>query len=200
LIFPKLLWHKPNRKNEIYLTFDDGPNSQVTNYVLEVLNAHCIKATFFCLGKHINDNQEVVNRIVDEGHGIGMHGFEHLDGWKVSRTAYQQNVKEGQNALDAISNSSHYLYRPPYGHIPLKEMFSHSQMIKTVMWSVLAGDFDGKLSKEKCLQRIRKNTKSGDIIVLHDNEKSFDTLQYVLPRYLQSCLDNGFIFKTLKHD
>lgn len=183
-LFPRHLWKLPNNDNKIFLTFDDGPTPEVTGFVLQALEEYSIKATFFLLGEQVEKHRSLIKTIKVAGHQLANHGYGHLDGRKLSTQEYYLNKKRGKNLVDEFGGSS--FFRPPYGWFKKND--------KVVLWSLMAGDFDQKLSKEKCLKILKSKTKSGDIVVFHDNEKSFDKLKWVLPRYLKFCIQQGFRF------
>ncbi|TRX38605.1 polysaccharide deacetylase family protein [Flavobacterium sp. ZT3R18] len=91
-IFSNYIWDIPNMENKIYLTFDDGPTPEITEWVLEVLKEHQIKATFFCIGKNIQKHPAIFNKIIDNGHAIGNHTFNHLNGWRTLTGEYLENI------------------------------------------------------------------------------------------------------------
>jgi len=188
-VFPNHLWFIPNTDNKIYLTFDDGPSPQATNFVLESLAYHQAKATFFWLGESAKKHPNLVLKAQKEGHRMANHGYAHLDGWKISREKYEANESRGKEVLKEITPNDLFLFRSPYGH------FRKGQ--KDVMWSLMSGDFDSLLSKEICLKRLISKIRSGDIVVFHDNEKSFEKLKWVLPKFLKYCQEAGFKFDLI---
>lgn len=151
-----------------------------------------MKGTFFCLGRNLVQNQALGQRIVDEGHLLANHGYEHLDGWRVSKSAYMENIMNGAKEVAALQPDSEPFFRPAYGHF--------RRMSNEVMWSLMSGDFDSRLTKEKCLNTLIEETRAGDIVLFHDNKKSFRKLQWVLPRYLDFCQDQGFVSELIKSD
>lgn len=92
VIYPSLLWNLPNKTKTIYLTFDDGPIPEVTPWVLSLLKKYNAKATFFCIGDNIAKHPEIFKQILAEGHSVGNHSFNHLNGWKTSSQDYVENV------------------------------------------------------------------------------------------------------------
>ena len=100
----------PNSDNKIYLTFDDGPTPEITEWTLQQLKKHNAKATFFCIGDNIRKYPEIFKKVIEEGHSIGNHTFNHLNGWKTSKHEYHENTKKGQseicNLQSAICNLS----------------------------------------------------------------------------------------------
>lgn len=193
-LYPECLWNVKTNENIIYLTFDDGPTPDVTNYVLDELKKYNAKATFFCIGKNVNDHFDIYKRVIAEGHKPGNHTFNHLNGRKTDDRKYLADIKQAANIID-----SEY-FRPPYGRITkfqLKALQGENFKLKTVMWSVLSGDFDIKISPENCYLNVVRNVKAGSIIVFHDSLKAFPRLQYTLPRFLNLFSEKGFQFKIL---
>ena len=187
-------WRFKTIKKEIYLTFDDGPTTEVTQFVLDTLKEHQAKATFFCIGKNIEKHPELFKKIIKEGHAIGNHTQHHLNGWKTSLDNYINDIETCQNTINQFTKNSK-LFRPAYGRIKKSQAKSLiNKGYQIIMWSVLSGDFDTHLSKEKCLDNVVKNTKNGDIIVFHDSEKAFEKLQYLLPLILKYFSEKGFEF------
>lgn len=193
-LYPGRIWQMNNNKAALYLTFDDGPHPIATPFVLDELKKYSAKATFFCIGKNVAENQSIYQRIIDEGHAVGNHTHDHLNGWKTSDSIYLKNISEAKNYID--SN----LFRPPYGRIT---RFQERQLrlprygMNTVMWSVLSGDFDGGITNDRCLQNVLYYSGAGAIIVMHDSEKSFSKTQFVLPRVLNYFTGKGFTFDKI---
>lgn len=192
--FPDFVWSIPSNSKEIFLTFDDGPITGVTEFVLETLQKYKAKATFFCVGSNIEKNPELFERIQREGHAIGSHSQDHLSGWASDNQEYIENVHT------AATLSKSKLFRPPYGRIKLSQAKQLRKDYEIIMWDVLSGDFDPNLSIEKCKNNVIKNTSSGSIIVFHDNEKSFETLQKVLPNTLEYFTNKNYSFKSITLD
>ena len=199
-IFSKYTWRFSISKKEIYLTFDDGPTPEITTFVLNELKKHNAKATFFCIGKNISTHPEIFKQIIKEDHSVGNHTQNHLNGWKNKTQDYIKNTSEVQRTLQ-LSNFKTLklnLFRPPYGKIKQKQAkYLLSKGYKIIMWSVLSGDFDTNLSKEKCLQNVLKNTSNGSIVVFHDSVKAAEKVKYVLPKVLEYFSKKGFQFKAI---
>ncbi|MCX2583282.1 polysaccharide deacetylase family protein [Pedobacter sp. MR22-3] len=198
--YPSLLWNKSRTEKVIYLTFDDGPIPNVTEFVLKTLKAFNAKATFFCIGDNIVKHPEIYAKVIKDSHAIGNHTFNHLKGWKTDDETYLQNTLKCQQLTQTN------LFRPPYGRIKKSQIASLQSLVQSpkpdsklniVMWDVLSGDFDIKLSPEKCYQNVIKHTENGSIIVFHDSLKAFDRLEYALPRVLKYFTGKGFTFSTL---
>lgn len=195
-LYPGLLWHMSREEKAIYLSFDDGPHPEVTPFVLDQLKRFNARASFFWIGKNVQQHPEIVARIVEEGHSLGNHTQHHLNGWKTSFSAYLDDVRA---AKEHISSS---LFRPPYGRITrqqakaVKELLGNKSRI--VMWDVLSADFDINLSGEQCLHYVVRYARPGSIIVMHDSAKAWPRLEYMLPRLLQFFHDKGYDMKAIR--
>lgn len=191
-LFSHAIWNLPNDRKEIYLTFDDGPHPEITPWILEQLDKYNAKATFFCLGENASAYPDILQKIKASGHAIGSHGEAHLDGWKISKSAYEENILKGKTTLQTILHEELNLFRPPYGKFKHKV---HPQQ-KTIMWSLMMGDFDQSVSSKKCLARLMR-AKPGDIVVVHDNAKARKHLQYGLPKFLEFCKENNYSLEKI---
>lgn len=193
-IYSECIWKINTDKKEIFLTFDDGPTPEVTWFVLGELAKFQARATFFCIGSQVKNYPALYKEIIAHGHRTGNHTYDHLNGWRVKDNEYIDNI---QLAKDVINSR---LFRPPYGKITkfqLKILEGDKFRMKTVMWTVLSGDFDTTVSNEKCYQNVVRNTREGSIVVFHDSEKAFTRLRYALPKTLDHFAAKGFQFNTL---
>jgi peptidoglycan/xylan/chitin deacetylase (PgdA/CDA1 family) len=184
----------PAGEKKIYLTFDDGPHPVATPFVLNELKRYNAKATFFCIGKNVVEHPGIYKQIIDEGHQVGNHTYNHLNGWKTEDGTYISNVAEAKKYIDSD------LFRPPYGRATKFQLklLSGKFNYRPIMWTVLSGDFDVKLAKEKCLSNVLKNSGDGSIIVWHDSEKAFEKLQFILPKVLEYFTEKGFSFNKIE--
>lgn len=195
-IFFRHIWSIPNKEKAVYLTFDDGPTPEITEWVLAELKKHEAKATFFCIGNNIEKHPSIFSKILQEGHAIGNHTFNHLNGWKTDKTAYVQNALQCEKAIEAFAYKSK-LFRPPYGKIkPSQAKALRDKGYQVIMWDVLSADFDQQISPEQCLENVLRNVASGSIIVFHDSVKAYENLKYVLPKTLSFLAQNKY--KSLK--
>lgn len=188
---PQLTWNFKNDNKEIFLTFDDGPHPTITPFVLECLKKYNAKATFFCIGKNVRQYPEVYKQIINDEHSVGNHTHNHLNGWKTGDLVYLKNVIIARQFINSP------LFRPPYGRISRSQIKELSPVFKIIMWDVLSGDFDIKLSGQKCLKNVISKTSSGSVIVFHDSEKAFDRLQYALPKALNYFVNQGYVMKAI---
>ena len=203
-LFPHYIWSIPNAENKIYLTFDDGPTPEITEWVLQELQKYNAKATFFCIGNNIEKHPDIFEKIIAKGHSIGNHTFNHLNGWKTDTEEYleisiQWSTVSGQSPNSKQQTETCNLFRPPYGKIKMAQSKRLRQLgYKIIMWDVLSADFDTRISPEKCLENVLKNVKSGSIIVFHDSIKAFPNLEYTLPKALQYWAAKGFVCDAIK--
>jgi peptidoglycan/xylan/chitin deacetylase (PgdA/CDA1 family) len=191
IFFPSYIWEVKERGNIIYLTFDDGPNPETTTQILKILNQYEAKATFFCTGQRVESNSELLSLILKNGHQTGHHGYQHLNGWKTKKEEYISNIEK----CNPLFKSN--IFRPPYGRITLGQKKALKPNFKIVMWTLMPGDFDAKISKEECLKRSIQNTKPGSIVVFHDTINSIEKLAFVLPIYIEHFQKKGYTFKAL---
>jgi len=191
LLYPQLTWHRSREHRCLYLTFDDGPIPDVTPEVLNILKSYGVKATFFCVGDNVKKHPEIFQRIIDEGHQIGNHTYNHLKGWKTSKNDYLKNI----GLCNEFTKSK--LFRPPYGRGTRSQYSELKNDYEIIMWDVMSGDFDLKLSPQRCLKNVIKHTENGSIIVFHDNIKAIPRVTYTLPRAIQYWLKKGYKFQTL---
>jgi peptidoglycan-N-acetylglucosamine deacetylase len=180
------LWTIKTKEKVVYLTFDDGPQPGVTNWVLNVLKEHDAKATFFCIGNNVVINPELYKQIIEEGHAVGNHTHNHLNGLHTSHKEYISNIEQAAKVI----NSN--LFRPPYGRLKPMQARWVKQHYKPVMWTVLAADWDNTVSKEQCLNNVIINTKKGAIIVFHDSLKAEENIRYALPLFLNYLKQQGY--------
>jgi peptidoglycan/xylan/chitin deacetylase (PgdA/CDA1 family) len=190
-LHPGLIWNKNRTDKCIYLTFDDGPIPVVTPFVLETLKIFGVKATFFCIGDNIRKHPDIFQQVINDGHQIGNHTFNHLKGWDTDDHTYLENVNQCQELVHSK------LFRPPYGRAKKSQYSILNTQYSIIMWDVLSGDFDTGLKPEKCLKNILKHTGNGSIVVFHDSLKAFPRMEYALPRALEVWKAEGYSFGTL---
>jgi peptidoglycan/xylan/chitin deacetylase (PgdA/CDA1 family) len=195
-VYPACTWKMPSTDKVIYLSFDDGPHPEATPFVLDQLKKYHAKASFFCIGKNVLSYANIYEQILQEGHVVGNHTYDHLNGWKTDTASYLENIKSASNLI--VSN----LFRPPYGRISrnqLKNIAADKWMPQQIiMWDVLSGDFDLKLTGEQCARNVIKHAKSGSIVVFHDSAKAWDRMQVALPLVLDYFSNLGYRFEVIQ--
>ena len=200
LLFPKYVWDIPNHEKKVYLTFDDGPNPQITEWVLDQLQQYDAKATFFCIGNNIEKHPDIFQKIIDDNHAVGNHTFSHLKGWETDTNEYIENtrrcslfMREKEKGI-SDKGDTFELFRPPYGKIKTSQSRALRRLgYKIIMWDVLSRDFDKTITPEECLKNVLKNVETGSIIVFHDSIKAAQNLKYVLPKTLAFLKEKGFV-------
>ncbi len=185
-------------KNEkkIFLTFDDGPIPNVTEFVLEQLAKYNAKATFFCIGDNVKKHPQIFKKIISDNHAIGNHTMNHLKAWKTSTETYLNNIAECDLAIEKHYHATKTkLFRPPYGQIGYTRFKSlEKQGYKVVLWDVLSKDWEHSISPQVCLHNVIQHTEPGSIIVFHDSIKASKNLTYVLPKVLDYFTKKGYVF------
>ena len=193
-LYPDFIWNIETTKKEIFLTFDDGPIPEVTEYVLEQLESYDAKATFFCVGENLQKHLDIAKRVVEAGHTLGNHTFNHLKGWETNNATYNENVNRCEEQLGELQDSQ-LLFRPPYGRIK-RSQGAALKNYKIIMWNRLSWDFGNNLNTRNALRHLVKSPV-GSILVFHDNQKSFKNMSVLLPQVLKYFKENGFEFRSL---
>lgn len=207
-MFPNYIWNMATTEKVIYLTFDDGPTPEITNWTLQVLKEHNAKATFFCIGNNVEKHPDIFNNILKDNHAIGNHTYNHLKGWKTKTKDYINNVGLCEAIIKSqIPNSSIVnqqslianIIRPPYGQIKSKQGKKLIALgYKIIMWDILSFDWDKKVTKEQCLENVLNKTVNGSIVVFHDSLKASKNMMYALPKVLDYFSKLGYQFKALE--
>lgn len=186
----------------IYLTFDDGPSS-ATDDILKTLQEHQAKATFFMLSPHMQERPDVVKRIVEEGHSVGLHGVTHdVNQFYHSKQTVLGEMNEAQKVLESITGIHSVLIRSPYGSVPyLVKPFRkalNAQGYQIWDWNMDSRDWDLKNGKyvETVIEQIQQfegNDATQPVVLLHDKS---NTAKY-LPKLLGYLTKQGFQMKKL---
>ena len=191
-LYPHALWRMDRHDRSVYLTFDDGPIPESTPFILETLAKFGARATFFMVGENVERYPELYQRIVDEGHRVGNHTYNHMGGAKHSIKTYSENAKRA----DALIHST--LFRPPHGWMRLSQYAWLSRTYKVVMWDLVTRDYSKWMTAEDVLNNVKRYARNGSIITFHDSLKSIDKLHFALPQALQWLKDQGYEFKTFE--
>ncbi|MBK7148817.1 MAG: polysaccharide deacetylase family protein [Bacteroidetes bacterium] len=197
-LYPECIWDIAAPLPTLYLTFDDGPQPEITPFVLDTLAKYNARATFFCVGKNIEKHPEFFQRILRERHSAGNHTFDHVNGWKTENTLYYQNIEHCDKTLaEQAPGMSRHLFRPPYGKLTPTQYRNLKSKYRIVMWDVLSCDFDLSRTPEKVLQNVLKHAASGSIVVMHDSLNAKPKVEYALPQILEHFSAKGFRFDAL---
>lgn len=189
---PNFVWKIDGRPKTLFLTFDDGPTPEVTEWVLDTLAQYNAKATFFCLGRNVDHYPDIYSRIIAEGHAVGNHTYSHLNGWKVSAREYIDDVDLASQYIESK------LMRPPYGRFTKRQMAPiREQGYRTVLWDVMPEDYNHRVKPEDCCSCVLRFATDGSIITFHDSVKASVNLYYALPRVLKCFSEKGYIFARL---
>lgn len=187
-LFPNFIWNIDTSEKEIYLTFDDGPIPEVTPWVLETLDKYDAKATFFCVGDNVQKHPDIFKMVVDAGHSIGNHTFNHLAGWSTDNLRYFHNIRQ----CARLTKSD--LFRPPYGRIRPSQAQFLTRHYRIIMWDVLSGDFDQNTDREECAANVIQKVGPGSIVVFHDSLKAQRNMKYALQATLDHFGAQGYRF------
>lgn len=201
-LFRNWVWRLSSKEKVLYLTFDDGPTTEITEWTLNELNKYKAKATFFCIGKNIGEHPEIFQKIIEENHAVGNHTNNHLNGWKTKTSAYLQNIEDAEKYFEeyaTLKTNNSKLFRSPYGRLSFAQSKKIRKMgYKIIMWDVLSADFNPKISNEKCLENVIRNIQNGSIIVFHDSVKASEKLKFVLPKVLEYYSYQGYNFRSIE--
>jgi len=191
-LYPQAIFRMDPNEKAVYLTFDDGPIPEVTPWVLDQLDKYNIKATFFMVGDNIHKHPEVYQMVIDRGHRVGNHTYNHIRGFEYSSTEYLENTK----LVDNIVHSE--LFRPPHGHMGLRQYYTLRNYYKIIMWDLVTRDYSKKMRPEQVFNNVKRYVRNGSIITFHDSLKSWNNgnLQYALPRSIEYLIKEGYAFKV----
>lgn len=184
--FTSLTWEIPSDDRAVYLTFDDGPTPDVTEWVLDRLEEYDAKGTFFCLGNNVKNHPEIYAEIRKRGHSVGNHSFSHVKGFSMKPDSYLENIKEAREWIDSP------LFRPPYGRILPAQVKLLQKDYRIIMWTVLSVDYNARISGEQVVRNVVENVGPGSIIVFHDSVKASKNLYYALPKVLEFLSEKGY--------
>jgi len=172
-IFSDFYWNTSNKK--ILLTFDDGPIPETTEIILNQLKNYQLRAVFFCVGDNIRKYPSLVKEILNEGHSIGNHTFNHKI---LKKLSYQEKLIEIESFNKIMEDNFGYnvkYFRPPHGKFQLTTNSLLKKFgLKNIMWSLLTYDYKNNLEVVKFA--VKNYLSSNSIVVLHDSMKSKDII------------------------
>ncbi|MFD9626475.1 polysaccharide deacetylase family protein [Peribacillus muralis] len=193
------------KKNSgIALTFDDGPNSEYTTRLLDLLKKYEVKASFFVVGSKVKKNPEIIQRMHEEGHVIGIHHFHHVSSWVLSPFQLKKQLDMTEKAITECTKEKVIFYRPPWGHFNIFTPFL-SKNYRVIMWSAIFGDWKVDNCKNNLLEQLRNTSTEGEIILLHDCGETLGAdkeaplhMMECLEIYLRGSKEKGTKFVTLR--
>ena len=192
IFFPKLTWRRSVTEKVVYLTFDDGPHQTITPWVINELDKVSAKGTFFVVGENAELYPEVLARLRENNHAVENHTQHHIKGWIHPKEVYLKDIEDCAHIL-----GEKRLFRPPFGQINLKAIEEITKSYEVIMWDVLTKDYWPSLNTKRALARIKRQTRSGSIVVFHDSEKAEQNLKAMLPQYLQFLKAEGYKMEVL---
>ena len=190
-LYPSAIWRMDKDVRAVYLTFDDGPIPKVTPWVLDVLDRYGIKATFFMVGDNIRKHPDEFRLVVEKGHRIGNHTFNHIRGLSYDIDSYLENTDKARRMM---MNTN--LFRPPHGYMSPKQYAELKKRYKIIMWDLVTRDYNRKFTGEQILQKVKKYARNGSIITFHDSLKSEENIKYALPKAIEWLKDQGYEVKV----
>ena len=191
-MFPTAFWRMDKDERAVYLTFDDGPMPQATPFILDTLREFNAHATFFMVGDNVRKYPYLFQQIIDEGHQLGNHTFNHLGGLKHLTKTYVENTKKANELIGA------HLFRPPHGWMRPPQYYFLRKKYQIVMWDLVTRDYSKWLTADDVFNNVKRYTRNGSIITFHDSLKSIDKLKTALPASLEWLREQGYSFKTFE--
>lgn len=192
-LYPSAIWRMDKDERAVYLTFDDGPIPRVTPWVLDVLDKYGIKATFFMVGDNIRKHPDEFRMVVERGHRIGNHTFNHIRGLSYDINSYLENTEKACRMMMGTN-----LFRPPHGYMSPKQYAELKKRYKIIMWDLVTRDYNRKFNGEQILQKVKKYARNGSIITFHDSIKSEENLKYALPKAIEWLKEQGYEFRVFE--
>lgn len=190
-----LLVRKKANSDAVYLTFDDGPDPEVTPAVLDILAKYSARASFFCVGQRLQEHPELSRRIVSEGHLLGNHSFHHRGFGRLSLAEQWAEIRKTDNIISEFTQKPSRYFRAPQGILPLPLFVRLAISGKTTAhWSMDSKDFAGGDAKDISKRLLQMQPVGGDVILLHDdNMICCEILEQIMP----VLMDQGLRFQAI---
>jgi peptidoglycan/xylan/chitin deacetylase (PgdA/CDA1 family) len=191
-LYRGVVWRMTPSSKVVYLTFDDGPIPECTPQVLDILGQYAVKATFFMVAENAERYPQLLARVRADGHAVGNHTYHHMRGCQSCTHDYIADVQHAAQLLQTD------LFRPPHGRMRRTQKKALLQAGYNIyLWDVLTHDYNPSYSVEKMLSVVKRYTRNGSIIVLHDSLKSRDRMLHLLPLIIKWLQSEGYELKTL---
>lgn len=178
-------------RKRVYLTFDDGPIPEVTPSTLDVLDRYGIKATFFMVGDNVRKYPRLYEDVVGRGHSVGNHTMHHVQGLRMGKRAYLEDVAEAAGYVRSD------LFRPPHGWLKRGQFSELKENYRVVMYDVVTRDYSKRLTADEVFENVRRYSRPGSIIVFHDSLKSLPRFG-ALERSIEWLLEQGYEFGRIE--
>ena len=191
-LYPRACWRMDSSERAVYLTFDDGPIPEVTPWVLDVLDKYKVKATFFMVGDNVRKHPDEYKMVVERGHRIGNHTYNHLKGLEQRTERYMANIDKADCYLKTD------LFRPPHGLMRLHQYRALLERYRIIMWDLVTRDYNPKLTGEQVLHKVQRYVRPGSIITFHDSLRATHNLYHALPRAIEWLQSEGYEFKVFE--
>ena len=195
LLYPTgggIVMQLPENVPLVALTFDDGPNLATTVRLLEGLALREVPATFFVVGSRVEESPELLKRIAEEGHQVGIHTHDHVMLTELTPEIYRQQVEEPRRQIEQLLGNGSYMLRPPYGLTD--EKLSQWEKGPLIIWSVDPEDWKDR-NVQRIVNEVLAEVEDGAIILLHDiYEESVDAALLIV----DELLSRGYCFVTVE--
>jgi len=192
----------PRSSKKLALTYDDGPNDPHTLRLMEVLAKHNVRATFFTIGRYVQQKPQIVQDLVKAGHVVGNHTYTHPNLAFQSATQVGVQLRMCQDILSDVIGAPPKLFRPPYGgRRPSVLRIAREMGLEPVMWSITCYDWKAT-SPEQIERHVKRQLRGGDVILLHDGghvEMGVDRAHTVVAtdRLITNYKAEGYEFVTV---
>ncbi|MGM0530462.1 MAG: polysaccharide deacetylase family protein [Bacteroidota bacterium] len=187
----RVTWYIDTGEKNLYLTFDDGPTSGITQWILDLLDQHDARGTFFCQGRRVERFASRYEEILKRGHAVGNHTYSHLRGLTTCNSRYFEDIERAAKMIDSP------LFRPPHGSFRASQIHRLRKDYQIIMWDVLSRDYNQRRSPKKIFRHLLHRVRPGSIVVFHDSEKAKGNLESVLPCFLKHFREKGYAFPVI---
>ncbi|MDP2338580.1 MAG: polysaccharide deacetylase family protein [Bacteroidota bacterium] len=192
-LYKNAVWRIAESERVVYLTFDDGPIPEVTPWVLDLLRKEDIRATFFCVGENVMNYPEVYQQILDDGHSVGNHTFNHWQGLKHDNPEFFSNIEKAAGCIDSD------LFRPPHGWLKTSQYRYLKKEFRIIMWDLISCDYDFRIKPEKVFRNITDFVRPGSVITFHDSVKAKHNMTEALPPAIRWMKEQGYRFEAIPY-
>lgn len=166
-LFGFRVFRRGKSETEFALTFDDGPDPVYTPRLLQLLKQYNAKATFFVVGEHADHHRDLIQRMHEEGHLIGIHNYIHKTNWLMRPRTVRKQIQQTGQIIQEVTGVKSCYYRPPWGIMNLFDFFSQKDR-KIILWSSMFEDWKSRVGVQKLTERMLKELRGGEVMLLHD--------------------------------